>query len=101
MISDGSKVPFTQPGPASRVSPPQPDEGAKRELSTEGKTVQRNQTVSETTEERAAHDAASEVLARWSADRPYSWVWDYLGRLEGKEAREGYYAALERDLPPD
>ena len=30
-----------------------------------------------------------------SADSRYSWVEDYLVRLEGKEAREEYYAALE------
>jgi hypothetical protein len=30
-----------------------------------------------------------------SADSRYTWVEDYLVRLEGKEAREGYYAALE------
>jgi hypothetical protein len=42
------------------------------------------------------HPVGSEARARRSADRSYSWVSDYLGRLEGKEAREEYYAALER-----
>ena len=31
-------------------------------------------------------------------DRPYSWLEDYLATLEGKEAREEYYARLEYDL---
>ena len=30
-----------------------------------------------------------------STDRRYTWVQDYLVRLEGKEAREEYYAVLE------
>ena len=31
-------------------------------------------------------------------DRRYSWLEDYLATLEGKEAREEYYARLEYDL---
>ena len=31
-------------------------------------------------------------------DRRYSWLEDYLEALEGKEAREEYYARLEYDL---
>lgn len=31
-------------------------------------------------------------------DRPYSWLEDYLATLEGKEAREEYYAWLEYEL---
>ena len=47
-------------------------------------------------QERLMHLVGSDALARPSAARGYSWVGDYLGRLEGKEAREEYYAALER-----
>jgi len=46
-------------------------------------------------ERRLMHLVGSEALARRAADRSYSWVNDYVERLEGKEAREGYYAALE------
>ena len=46
-------------------------------------------------EGRLMHFVGSDALARRAADRRYSWVGDYLGRLEGKEAREEYYAALE------
>ena len=38
---------------------------------------------------------ASGAPARPSPDSRYTWVEDYLVRLEGKEAREEYYAALE------
>ena len=31
-------------------------------------------------------------------DRHYSWLEDYLATLEGKEAREEYYARLEYDV---
>jgi hypothetical protein len=31
-------------------------------------------------------------------DRRYSWLEDYLATLEGKEAREEYYARLEYEL---
>ena len=31
-------------------------------------------------------------------DRHYTWLEDYLATLEGKEAREEYYARLEYDL---
>ena len=46
-------------------------------------------------EGRLMHLVGSDALARRAADRGYSWVSDYVERLEGKEAREGYYAALE------
>lgn len=32
--------------------------------------------------------------------RRYSWLEDYLGRLDGKEARREYYARLERVVLP-
>jgi hypothetical protein len=38
------------------------------------------------------HEKARDCRA---ADRSYSWVNDYVERLEGKEAREEYYADLE------
>jgi hypothetical protein len=41
------------------------------------------------------HLMASGAPARPSADNRYTWVEDYLVRLEGKEAREEYYAVLE------
>ena len=31
-------------------------------------------------------------------DRKYSWLEEYLATLDGKEAREEYYARLEYDL---
>jgi hypothetical protein len=46
-------------------------------------------------EERLMHLVASGAPARPSADSRYTWVEDYLVRLEGKEAREEYYAVLE------
>ena len=46
-------------------------------------------------EGRLTHLVGSEALARRAADRSYSWVSDYVERLEGKAAREEYYAALE------
>jgi len=46
-------------------------------------------------EGRLTHLVGSEALARRAAARGYSWVNDYVERLEGKEAREEYYAALE------
>jgi hypothetical protein len=46
-------------------------------------------------EERLMHLMASGVPV---ADNRYTWVEDYLVRLEGKEAREEYYAVLERLL---
>jgi hypothetical protein len=46
-------------------------------------------------EERLMHLMASGAPARPSADSRYTWVEDYLVRLEGKEAREEYYAVLE------
>ncbi len=33
-------------------------------------------------------------------DRHYSWLEDHLATLEGKEAREEYYARLEYELLP-
>ena len=42
-------------------------------------------------EERLMHLMACDP----STDSRYTWVEDYLVRLEGKEAREEYYAALE------
>ena len=41
---------------------------------------------------------ASEVLARFVAERSYSWVEGYLEWVEGKEARAGYHALLEEEL---
>ena len=46
-------------------------------------------------EERLMYLMASGAPARPSAASRYSWVEDYLVRLDGKEAREEYYAALE------
>jgi hypothetical protein len=46
-------------------------------------------------EERLMHLMASGVPVRTSAQGCYTWVEDYLVRLEGKEAREEYYAVLE------
>jgi hypothetical protein len=42
------------------------------------------------------HLVGSDALGRPSAGHSYSWVGDYLRRLEGKEACEEYYAALAR-----
>jgi hypothetical protein len=44
------------------------------------------------TEGRRARTGGSEE------NRHYSWLEDYLATLEGKEAREEYYARLEYDL---
>ena len=44
---------------------------------------------------RAEEQLMSLMASGPSADSRYSWVEDYLVRLEGKEAREEYYAALE------
>jgi hypothetical protein len=47
----------------------------------------------------AVEAARREVRAGGSEkDRHYSWLEDYLATLEGKEAREEYYARLEYDL---
>lgn len=46
-------------------------------------------------EERLMHLVASGASASPSADSRYTWVQDYLERLDGKEAREEYYAVLE------
>ena len=52
----------------------------------------------ERAEERLMHLIASEVLSRFVAERPYSWVEGYLEWLEGKEVRAGYHALLEEEL---
>ena len=52
----------------------------------------------ERAEERFMHIIASEVLSRFVAERPYSWVEGYLEWVEGKEARAGYHALLEEEL---
>ncbi len=52
----------------------------------------------ERAEERLIHIIASEVLSRFVAERPYSWVEGYLEWVEGKEARAGYHALLEEEL---
>ena len=52
----------------------------------------------ERAEERHMHLVASEVLSRFVAERPYSWVEGYLEWLERKEARAGYHALLEEEL---
>ena len=52
----------------------------------------------------AGSAAAVEVAGRRARaggpkmDRHYSWLKDYLATLEGKEAREEYYARLEYEL---
>jgi hypothetical protein len=45
--------------------------------------------------DRAEEQLMSLMASGSSTDSRYSWVEDYLVRLEGKEAREEYYAALE------
>ncbi len=52
----------------------------------------------ERAEERLMHLISSEVLSRFVAERPYSWVEGYLEWVEGKEARAGYHALLEEEL---
>jgi hypothetical protein len=54
--------------------------------------------LQERAEERLMHLIASEVLSRFVAERPYSWVEGYLEWVEGKEARAGYHALLEEEL---
>ena len=49
----------------------------------------------ERAEERLAHLIASKSLARFAAERHYSWLESYLEWLEGKEARAEYHARLE------
>ena len=41
----------------------------------------------ERAEERFMHQIGSEVLSRFAAERPYTWLESYMERLEGKEAR--------------
>jgi hypothetical protein len=45
--------------------------------------------------DRAGEQLMSLMVSGSSTDSRYSWVEDYLVRLEGKEAREEYYAVLE------
>ena len=52
----------------------------------------------ERAEEHPMHLIALEVLSRFVAERPYSWVEGYVEWLEGKEARAGYHALLEEEL---
>ena len=49
-------------------------------------------------EERSMHHFGSEALARFAAERHYSWLEDYMGWLEGKEERVHYHALLEEEL---
>ena len=46
----------------------------------------------------AAVEAAGRKAGAPEEDRHYSWLVDYLATIEGKEAREEYYARLEYDL---
>ena len=41
---------------------------------------------------------ASDALARFAAERHYSWVEGYMEWLEGKEERAQYHALLEEEL---
>jgi hypothetical protein len=52
----------------------------------------------ERAEERLMYFIASEVLSRFVAERPYSWVEGYLEWVEDKEARAGYHRLLEEEL---
>jgi hypothetical protein len=47
---------------------------------------------------RRAKPALQEKLCVPQDGRGYSWLADYLARLEGKEARGGYYVWLEQVL---
>ncbi len=54
---------------------------------------------------RMAADRGCTIVGRREARRPekehrYSWLEDYLERLEGKEARREYYARLEEVATP-
>ena len=49
-------------------------------------------------EERWMHQAGSEALSRFAAERHYSWLEGYKEWLEGKEERAQYYALLEEEL---
>ncbi len=46
----------------------------------------------------AATEAAGRSAGGQEEARHYSWLEDYLATIEGKEAREEYYARLEYDL---
>ena len=46
----------------------------------------------------AAVEAAGRSDGGQEEVRHYSWLEDYLATIEGKEAREEYYARLEYDL---
>jgi hypothetical protein len=52
----------------------------------------------ERAEERLMHLIGSEALARFAAERHYSWVEGYMEWLEGKEARAQHHALLEEEL---
>ena len=47
---------------------------------------------------RALGRASESTLSRFSADRHYSWVENYMEWLRGKEERPEYYALLEEEL---
>jgi hypothetical protein len=52
----------------------------------------------ERAEGRLMHLIASDALARFAAERHYSWVEGYMEWLEGKEERAQYHALLEEEL---
>jgi hypothetical protein len=54
--------------------------------------------LGERAEERLMRLIGSEILSRFVAERPYTWVEGYLEWVEGKEARAGYHAFLEEEL---
>jgi hypothetical protein len=54
--------------------------------------------IRERTEEHLIHLIALETLSRFVAERPYSWLEDYMEWLEGKAERAPYHALLEEEL---
>jgi len=52
----------------------------------------------ERAEARMMHQIGSEALARFVAERHYTWVESYMEWLEGKDQRAQYYALLEEEL---
>jgi len=48
--------------------------------------------------ERLEHMVKLDAMARFAAERHYSWVEGYMEWLKGKEARAEYYALLEKEL---
>ena len=52
----------------------------------------------ERAEARMMHQIGSEALARFVAERHYSWVENYMEWLKGKEGRPEYHALLEEEL---